>query len=95
MTDRLVRLATATLLAGGLLGAAACGADDRNKDKLQAAADSLVTQRDSVVAHTDSAGLVHDSSSPPGAQRALMHPDTTKLGARKTESTLTTLRKKK
>ena len=85
-------LAVALAAAGTL--AVGCGVGDKTKDKMQAAADSMVSQRDSTIAHTDSAGIVHDSAQPPGARKALMAPDTTKLGARKTESTLTVMRKK-
>lgn len=78
------RSARGALLAAGVvtcLAVAACGGGQSEHQKVEAAADSMAAQHDSAMHQMDSG-------------RAATQVDTTKLGAAKTESILTSQRKK-
>ncbi len=81
MRVRNARLATRAAGAVVCLAAAACGGGAQEHQKVEAAADSMAVQHDSAVHQMDSG-------------RAAGQVDTTKLGAAKTESILTSQRKK-
>lgn len=77
MSINLVRAGMAVTIAAVL---AACTGGNKEKASFEAAVDSMTRQRDSTVRALDTTGVAQ-------------HVDTTKLGARKTESVLTKARK--